>query len=263
MRYLMACIKMFFFALNCVWVIIPQSIVLFFTKGKPAYWIPFVWMNIWRIILGIKIVVKGKPCMDEQVLYMSNHLSYLDIPALASVLRSSFVAKSEVGQWPLAGFLASLQQTAYIQRKRSKIEKEKNALQERIDRGDSLIIFPEGTSSSGFSVEPFKSSLFILALGDRQEHLYVQPITIKLLEVDGKKPQNKEEQDVYAWPRDVDIEMHHHLWRFAKTSGAKLEITFHDPLPASAYNDRKILAKACYERVSNGLEITNDRVEAA
>lgn len=254
MRTLRACFKFLVFAILCLLVIPTQSAVLLFTKGPKAYIIPDLWHKAMRHTFQIKVKVSGTPNKDHQTLYMSNHLSYLDIPMMGSMIKASFLAKSEVSGWAVFGFLATLQQTAFIVRKRSRIAEETNSLQSRIDRGDSLIVFPEGTSTSGFSVAPFKSSLFMLALGEHNENLYIQPITIKVLEVDGKKPATKEEQDVYAWPVDMEMELHHHLWRFAKTSGATIELTFHEPLRARDYDDRKVLAKACHDAVGSVLE---------
>ncbi len=250
-----AFLKFFSFALNCLWVVPVQSLILLFTKGSFSYHLPRIWHNAVRSIFGIRYEIIGTPCTDKQTIFMSNHLSYLDIPVLGSIIKSPFVAKSEVEGWAVFGFLSTLQQTIFIQRKRSEAAKQKNELQSRIDAGNSLIIFPEGTSTSGLEVFPFKSSLFSLALGEGRENLYVQPVTIKLVEIDGKAPHSKEEHDIYAWPFDDDIELGEHLTRFAKTSGAKLRITFHPPLKASDYNDRKVLAKACHDNVSKGLEL--------
>lgn len=257
MRSIIAFFKWACFVFNILWISALQPIVFLFTRGRFSYELPYYFHNAWRKSFAVKYVVKGTPCVDKdkQVLYMGNHISYLDIPVVGSVIKASFVAKSEVGTWPLASFLASLQQTAYIQRKRSKMMEEKNNLQTRIDKGDSLIIFPEGTSTSGLDVLPFKSSLFILALGENNENLYIQPFTLRIVEVDGKAPQSKEDNNIYAWPRDMDMELHHHLWRFAKSKGATIEITFHEPLKASDYDNRKVLAKDCYEFVAKGLEV--------
>jgi 1-acyl-sn-glycerol-3-phosphate acyltransferase len=255
MQKFAAVLKLAAFALNCLWVIPTQSLVLFITKGPASYYLPQLWHRALCFFFGIRWEIEGEPCTDRQVLYMSNHLSYLDIPMIASILRASFVAKSEVEGWALFGYLSTLQQTAFIQRKRSAIAREKKALQDRINEGESLIIFPEGTSTSGLEVLPFKSSLFALALGEDKPDLYIQPITIQLLEIDGHPPRSKEEQDLYAWPRDVDIDLHVHLWRFALTSGAKLRLTFHSPLRARDFADRKVLAKTCHDNVSKGLSL--------
>lgn len=252
-----AILKLIAFAVICILVVPTQGLFVYFHKGPTSFIVPRLWHDIARRIFGIKIKVSGEINKSQQTIFMSNHLSYLDIPVIGSVLKGSFVAKSEVSGWPLFGFLATLQQTAFIQRKRSKIAQEKDSLQGRIARGDSLIIFAEGTSTSGFEVLPFKSSLFALALHDQNDGLYIQPVTVKLLCVDGQKPQTKEERDIYAWPRDVDIDLHHHLWRFAKTSGATIELVFHPAIAAKDYNDRKTLAKLCHDNVSKGLEIRN------
>ena len=245
--------KFFLFALNCMCVVPLQTLILLITKGPAAYILPHIWHRIVCFIFGIQIDIHGTPHTDKQTLYMCNHLSYLDIPAIASILKASFVAKSEVEGWPVFGFLSTLQQTAFIQRKRSETARQKETLQNRIRRGESLIIFPEGTSTSGFEVVPFKSSLFALAMNEEPNTLYLQPMTLQILEVNGKRPETKEGHDVYAWPRDVDIDLADHLVRFAKTSGARLKLTFHPPLKATDYKNRKVLAKACYDAVSNEL----------
>jgi 1-acyl-sn-glycerol-3-phosphate acyltransferase len=183
-----ATLKILFFVLGCILIMPLQGLVLLFTKGRGACVIPLIWHRAmcWNFQIRCKVV--GTPNAAHQTLYMSNHISYLDISALSTVIPYSFVAKSEVQGWPLFGALAKLQRTAFIVRKRSQIVQETNAIAKRLEDGDSLIIFPEGTSSTGFDVLPFKSSLFTLALDGSAENLYVQPVTIRVLEVDGRKP---------------------------------------------------------------------------
>lgn len=244
------------FALLCLVVIPPQLLILAFHKGKYAYFIPWLWENGTRIIFGIRYELAGIPLKGHQTFFMSNHLSYLDVPLLGSILRASFVAKSEVENWPVFGFLSKLQQTEYIDRRRTAIADETNKIAKKIASGRSLIIFPEGTSTSGLEVLPFKSSLFTLALGEGNENIFLQPVTITLLQVNGRAPQSKDDNDLYAWPREMEMGLPEHLFRFAKTSGAKLRVTFHPPMKAAEFTDRKILAKACHDSVSKGLEIS-------
>ncbi len=241
-----------------VWTLVlvpPQMIILAFHKGKHAYTIPFLWENGVRMIFQIRYSIEGIPLTGHQVFYMSNHLSYLDVPLLGSILRASFVAKSEVINWPVFGFLSKLQQTEFIERKRTSISQETNKLAAKIASGRSLIIFPEGTSTSGYEVLPFKSSLFTLALSPGNDNIFIQPVTISLLEVNGRAPQTKDEQDHYAWPLDLEMGLPEHLFRFAKTSGAKLVVKFHSPVKAADFDDRKVLAKTCHDSVSSGLVI--------
>jgi 1-acyl-sn-glycerol-3-phosphate acyltransferase len=247
-------LKLTIFALMCAVVVPVQGTVLLLTKGPMSYYIPRLWHDTARRVFGIRFEMRGMPSTGQQTLYMCNHLSYLDIPLIGSILKSSFVAKSEVSAWPLFGLLSKLQQTAFIQRRKSAIKKEKDSLQARIARGESLIIFPEGTSTDGQKVLPFKSSLFSLAMIENNHTLFVQPMTLQILSVDERPPENQHDRDLYAWHIDMDTPLHVHLWRFAKTRGATLRLTFHEPLRASDYADRKVLAKTCHDNVSKGLE---------
>jgi len=254
MNAVVAGLKMAAFALIVILVIPTQGLFVLLYKGPATYYVPQLWHNCVRLIFGIKYRIEGTPFTDSQTLYISNHLSYLDISTIGSILRASFVAKKDVESWPLFGLLSKLQQTAFISRDRADAAKAKSALVNMIAAGKSLIIFPEGTSTDGRNVLPFKSSLFSLALHGNNENLYIQPVTIALETVDGHEVKTQEDRDLYAWHVDMTTELHHHLWRFAQSKGASLVIKFHPPLKASDYKDRKILAKACHDHVSNGLE---------
>ncbi len=229
-------------------------IVLALHKGKGAYIIPNIWEKIVCGIFRIKIEIIGKPYNEGQTIFVCNHLSYLDIPAIGSVLRASFVAKKDVADWPVFGFLSKLQQTAFISRDRADARKGKYALDTMLDTGKSLIIFPEGTSTDGREVRGFKSSLFSIAYKDNLPNLVVQPMTISMKKVNDQNITSQEIRDIYAWHIDMDMPMEEHLWRFAKSKGATITIEFHEPIKAQQEKDRKTLAKLCHERVSNGLE---------
>lgn len=255
MSSLFAAIKLFVFAFLCVIVVPPQALLMLFTKGRAAYVLPHWWHKSVCGVLGIRVTAKGKPVTDKQVFFVGNHLSYLDISAIATqICYASFVAKADVSGWPVFGYLSKLQQTIFISRSRADAKKESNALEDNLDQGKSLIIFPEGTSTDGLAVMPFKSSLFALLLKDKYKNLLIQPFTLELLSVGGKVPNNKETRNTYAWPFDDDTPLGAHLWRFAKSGGAEILIRFHAPIAAGAYSDRKELAKTCQDAVSKGLE---------
>ncbi|MGB0720625.1 MAG: lysophospholipid acyltransferase family protein [Bdellovibrionales bacterium] len=248
-----ACFKFFLFFLLCAFVIIVQTAVLLVHQGKYARIIPYFWMNSARRIFGIRLRVHGTPYHATQTLYVSNHLSYLDIPVIGSVLKVPFVSRKDASEWPFLGYLVKLGQTAYVERSRSALKNDAHSLTGVIDRGGSLVIFPEGTSTDGQNVLPFKSSLFSLAIRDDKPDLHIQPISLKMTHVDGHTPQTQDDRDLYAWHRGIDTELFAHLWRFAKTRGAEIHLTFHPAIRAAEYSDRKILAKTCYDTVSNGV----------
>lgn len=254
MSTLSAIIKALLFLIITLLLAPVQIILLCFHKGKGAYLIPCFWEKLVCLIFRIKIEVIGSPHTQSQTIFVCNHISYLDIPAIGSIVRASFVAKQDVAKWPIFGFLSKLQQTAFISRDRSDAKKEKNALDTMLDEGKSLIIFPEGTSTDGREVRNFKSSLFAIAFKENIPDVMVQPMTLSMKYVDQKDVTSQEIRDIYAWHIDMDTPMGSHLWAFAKSKGATITIEFHEAIKAQSQKDRKTLAKLCHERVSNGLE---------
>ena len=249
-----AFIRFILFFVLCIPVVLLQLLLLSVYRGPHSYFIPNLWHRGVCIIFGVHVRVEGIPYRDSQTIYVGNHLSYLDISAIGNFLKASFVAKADVANWPVFGFLSKLQQTAFISRSRKDARKEKNALENMIEKGKSLIIFPEGTSTDGKTVRPFKSSLFSIALGSDNPALMVQPFTISMSSVNGKSVEKQEDRDTYAWHIEMDTKMHQHLWSFAKSKGCTLTLTFHEPIVAKNYDDRKEMAQICHEKVLDGLQ---------
>ena len=219
-------------------------------KGSFAYTIPRIWHKLVCRIIGLKVEVKGTPLHNQQVIYISNHLSYLDIPAIGSVLKASFIAKEDIAHWPVIGYLATLQQTAFISRTSAHAKQVTNALDQMVKQRKSLILFPEGTSSAGTSVLPFKSSLFSLAQPKDMAPITLQPFIIDLIDVDGK-PLTPASRDLYAWY--ADMEFAPHIWDFLQTKGATVRLTYLPPITPDPSIDRKALCKQVETQISSGL----------
>lgn len=251
MKNLRIVCKAAFFTLWCAAIIPLQMIVLRFTHGPGAYTLPYLWHNTICSVFGLKVVVEGTPLHKRQTLFVCNHVSYLDIPIIASVLRASFVAKKEVAGWPVFGTLARLQQTAFISRSRNDAQKEKNALSNMLDSGKSVILFPEGTSTDGRDVAPFKSSLFSMTLDGNRKGMMIQPVTLIVEEVDGCSVADQSVRDLYAWYGDMT--MPPHLRGFTASKGAVIRLVFHPAIDPAAYADRKALADDCWATVKGGL----------
>jgi len=114
-------------------------------------------------LLGIRLTVRGTP-PAAPFLLVSNHLSYLDILVLASQLRAVFIAKSEVKGWPVLGTLCRLVDTQFIQRDRKNdILRMLKRITEVLESGRGVVFFPEGTTSNGESIQPFKPALLAVA----------------------------------------------------------------------------------------------------
>jgi lyso-ornithine lipid O-acyltransferase len=109
-------------------------------------------------IFQLEPVVIGP--VPERGLLVSNHLSYLDVPVISSITPTIFVSKREVKFWPVFGRLAQMGGTVFVDReRRAQVGEVNDEIQASLDRGALVVLFPEGTSSSGETVLPFKSSL--------------------------------------------------------------------------------------------------------
>ena len=115
-------------------------------------------------LVGVRLKVEGEVAKGRPVLLVANHTSWLDIPVLSAVAPVSFVAKKEVSRWPFVSALARLQRSVFVDReRRSAVGASTSEILARLNAGDAIVLFAEGTSSDGNRVLPFKSSLFAAA----------------------------------------------------------------------------------------------------
>lgn len=211
-----------------------------------------VWYHGWCLwVLGIRVVVDGSKTAQAPCLFVSNHSSYLDIPVLGSLIPGCFVAKAEVAGWPLFGWLAKLQRTLFIDRRVSKVGDGQSALAKRLQEKDNLVLFPEGTSSDGVRVLPFRRALFQTILEEANgKGLVVQPVTISCVAINGL-PADRAAQQLYAWFGDMDLAPH--LWAFAHLKSCTVRVVFHPVQDVKQMADRKVLAAEMEKLVATGL----------
>ena len=201
-------------------------------------------------LTGLRLKVRGEAGKDV-ALFAANHSSYLDIPVLGAVTSGGvFVAKSEVADWPLFGFLARLSRTVFISRNGSDAAQQRTLLATRMNKGASLILFPEGTSTDGSHVKHFKSSLFA-ALEDVTREAWVQPVSIVYARHKNGEALRRAERENYTWFGDMTLAPH--LLNVFGVKGCVVEVILHEPLKAQDFTDRKHLAATCESVVSNGL----------
>jgi 1-acyl-sn-glycerol-3-phosphate acyltransferase len=134
-------------------------------------------------ILKVKVMIHGDPSVlfgTKPYLLVSNHISWLDIHVINSIRPVIFVAKADVSKWPIFGYLASMLGTIFLKREKlSDIKRVIQLMKEKLTNQEIVAIFPEGTSTDGKSVLPFKSNLFESA---HQAEVNVLPITIQYTE---------------------------------------------------------------------------------
>jgi lyso-ornithine lipid O-acyltransferase len=202
-------------------------------------------------ILGFHVRTIGAPTSRRPALFASNHVSYTDIAVLGSLIVGSFVAKAEVAGWPLFGWLAKLQRTVFVDRRVRSTAVQRDAMTARLAAGDALILFPEGTSSDGNHVLPFKSALFGAAETMQQiEPVVVQPVSIAYTRLDGI-PLGRLLRPYFAWYGTTELAPH--LWSMIGLGKVEVVVEFH---PATSFVDcgsRKALAGYCHARVAGGM----------
>ena len=155
----------------------------------------------------------------------------------------SFVAKAEVARWPGVGVLARLQQTEFVERARRKAGAHVHQLQKRLDGGARLMIFPEGTSTDGSYVLPFKSALFAaVERTPRSAKPVVQPVTVAYVRVDGRAA-DRRTRPIVAWYGDMEFVPH--IWGIFQLGDIGVDVTFHEPAPDICHESRKALSAHC------------------
>lgn len=216
--------------------LMPVQYVLTKLSRRAARWLPWAYHRLLVRLLGMTVIIQGA-LPTAPALLVANHVSWLDIPLLSSILPLSFISKSEVRAWPLFGTMAKLQRTVFVEReRRHKIAATSNEIGERLLAGDTLVLFPEGTSSDGTHVLPFKSSYFGVV---ENLNIPVVPLTISYLGV----------PKFYAWYGDMDLVPH--LWAVIKSGPIKVHVTIHAAL---AKTDRKAMAREAEATIRIHLE---------
>jgi len=201
-------------------------------------------------LFGIHIRSVG-PKPRQGVLILANHTGWLDIVIFSALAPISFVAKSEVGSWPFFGTLARLQRTVFVERaRRSQTGEIRDVIAGRLAQGDILVLFPEGTSSDGNMVLPFKSALLgaaetLLADG---HHVTVQPVSTAYIGSHGI-PMGREGRPFYAWYGGMELVPH--LWEALKAGPLDVVVQFHEPLSLDGM-DRKELARRAETIIRQG-----------
>ncbi len=197
-------------------------------------------------IAGLRLAVRGVP-MTQPGAVVANHASWLDIFVLNARHRIVFVSKSEVSGWPVIGYLARAAGTLFIRRNARDAQTQTSALEARLLAGQQLVFFPEGTSTDGLRVLPFKPTLFQAFFApELAPVLYVQPVTVIYHAPDGT------DAAFYGWYGDMDFAPHA-AQIFAARRGGRVELVYHTPLRVADFDNRKALAAEAERVVRAGM----------
>ena len=227
--------------------------------------LPLAWHRLATRIIGIRVHRHGAPAAARPLLIAANHVSWLDITVLGSLMELSFVSKAEVAGWPVFGLFARLQRSVFVEReRRAKTGAVADEIAARLGGGDVLVLFAEATSSNGIHVLPFRTALIggaakaIEARAPGAE-VTVQPLAINYTQLHGL-PIGRFHKPRVAWYGDM--EMAGHLWWVLKHGEIDVDVAFGEPLPFASFADRKGLARAAEASVRRLVgEATAGRLE--
>ncbi len=188
----------------------------------------------------IKVVTFGElpPSSTKGVMFVANHISWSDIHALNSKIALRFIAKAEIRSWPVFGYLVAKANTLFIDRsKKQEAAKIVNITAASLMAGDNLCFFPEGTTTDGKQVLPFKSSVLQAAIAANSR---IWPVAIRYVNADGSINTNI----AYAGEISLIDSMH----QVIKQKNTCVELHFLSPIDAAG-KDRRHLTQAAYDAI--------------
>jgi len=207
----------------------------------------FISCNYYRVLcflLRIRVRMAGAPMHGRAVLFVCNHVSWVDIVIIGSIAPIAFVAKREVASWPLIGITAKVQRTVFVDRTRRHLTGDAVAeIVGRIRNGVSVVLFAEGTSSDGNRVLPFRSALLgaVEEVGSTgEERILIQPMSIGYTGQYGI-PMGRQHRPLVAWYGDLDFVPH--IRTFIERGAVDAVVSYGEPAPAGCNIDRKAITK--------------------
>jgi 1-acyl-sn-glycerol-3-phosphate acyltransferase len=193
--------------------------------------------------IRVTFAAKGEIQDDHSGLIISNHVSWLDVFVLNSVIPMRFVAKSEVRGWPVIGWLCARAQTLFIERGKMRSAARINAnMAELLQQGESLAVFPEGTTTDGAQVAHFHSSLLQPAIDAGSQ---VHPIAIRYQDRRGELSQDASYID--------DVSLGRSIWRILCSPQLQVRLLLTPALDVRGV-ERRALALQARQQISTALE---------
>ncbi|MGD0531636.1 MAG: lysophospholipid acyltransferase family protein [Methyloceanibacter sp.] len=238
-----------FFALT--FPLMPLQLLLLWTGSRHARTFPHWYHRQVCKLVGIRLHIDGSVARERGVLLISNHVSWLDIMVLSAVAPVSFVAKQEVASWPFVSWLAKLQRSVFIDRtRRTEVTDKANEILERLEAGDHIVLFAEGTSSDGNGVVPFKTPLFAAAKPTQARaaggDICAQTLALTYTKLHGIALCRRG-RPVVAWYGDMNLASH--AWRLLGLGPLDAFIRIGPPVPLDDFADRKALARYAEAKV--------------
>ena len=203
----------------------------------PSPW-PRLFLRLTARALGARVKVVGTP-LRKHVFFVANHLSWIDIPILGGITGTAFVAQDGVRSWPVIGWLGTLNRTIYVSRTdKQNVANQVAELREAIAENWSVTLFPEGTTSDGRGLLPFKPSLFA-TMAPPPKDLLIQPIW---LDFGADGPEIAWIGEETGWESAVRA--------FVREGSFQVRVNFLDPFDPSEFAGRKEITAEARKRMA-------------
>jgi lyso-ornithine lipid O-acyltransferase len=216
-------------AIACVFAlcVLPTLVARLF--GSQSRW-PQRFLSWSGKISGARVAVRGTP-VTRDVLYIANHVSWMDVLVLAGQTGCAFVAKADMAPWPVLGWMATLNNSVYVQRdNRLDVGAQRDAIQAALSTRQAITLFPEGTTGGGRELLTFRSSL-IASVTPPPEGITIQPVAIDYGAI---------APDI-AWTDDESVGVNA-LRIMARKGRVPVTLHFLPPLDHKDFADRKAIA---------------------
>lgn len=190
---------------------------------------------------GARVKITGTP-IKRDVFFISNHISWVDIAILGGHSGTAFVSKQEIADWPIIGWLCRLNNTVFVSRgDRMSIAAQINQLRDALAETWAITIFPEGTTTDGSAMLPFKASL-LQVLDPPPPGIMVQPIFLDY----------GENAFEISWVGEESPQAN--AWRLlTRKGGFAVKVNFLEPFDPGNYNGRKAIAAEARRRIAEPL----------
>lgn len=213
--------------------------------------LPVFWHRLMTWMMGLKITCHGEISRNRPLMLVANHISWCDILVLGSLGDVCFIAKKEVSTTPYAGLLARLQRSVFVVREEKRRSGEQaREITQRLLKGDTIVLFAEGTTGDGNRVLDFRSSLFGAAQYAVEtpeiDEVHIQPVSIAYTRLHGIRL-GRTQRARAAWPGD--LELMPHAADFIKASAWDIDVSFGEPVVFTGSTRRRTIAKTVHAEV--------------
>lgn len=246
------------FGLFWLLVVIQVPIILFLPKGKLSVAYMRVFMKILLLLGGIRVKLYGKLSDKRPLLVVANHISIFEIATFPVVCGGSFIAKKEMENWPLVGWISRKFGVVFVDRRPSHAHDALGVVQKTVSSVKyPMVLFPEGTTTNGAYVKPFKSTLFSFI---ENSDVTVQPMTVHYRHRDGTPISEDDMAQHFAYFDNTKMDMgplarrersaFGQVFHIMVLGGFQVEITLLPPPPLAGM-DRKQIAETLQQIVSD------------